>query len=49
MDDCLQGCQQNPSTDPNCTACFDNTSCGALDTCVIANCGLPQDVCYGAQ
>lgn len=45
--DCLAGCTQNPNNTPSCVACFDDTSCGSLDTCAIANCGLPQDVCYG--
>jgi hypothetical protein len=47
MSECLEGCQTNPSQSPSCQACFDDTTCGALDPCVIANCGLPQDVCYG--
>jgi hypothetical protein len=46
-EDCLQGCQQNPNQPAVCAACFEDTSCGTLDTCVVANCGLPPEVCYG--
>jgi len=49
MQECLTGCTQNPNQSPDCVACFDDTSCNALAPCVIANCGLPQDVCYGTQ
>ncbi len=48
MAECLEGCQLNPNNPPACVACFDDTQCGALDTCAIANCGLPSDVCYGS-
>jgi hypothetical protein len=43
--DCLEGCNLNPNQPPACIACFNDTSCNNLAPCVVANCGLPQEVC----
>lgn len=49
MSDCLEGCNTNPNQSQACLDCFNDTSCGNLAPCVVANCGLPQEVCGTAQ
>jgi len=45
MSSCLDGCNSNPNQPQSCLNCFNNTSCGNLAPCAIANCSLPADVC----
>lgn len=46
--DCLTGCQTNPNQSPACIACFNDTNCNNLAPCVVANCGLPSELCGAA-
>ncbi len=48
MSDCLTGCATQPNTSPACLACFNNTACGSLGPCVVANCGVPSEFCGDA-
>jgi len=46
MSQCKTGCaEQAEFKDATCEDCFNDSDCGNLVPCVIANCGMPASAC----
>ncbi|MEZ4224835.1 MAG: hypothetical protein R3B13_28035 [Polyangiaceae bacterium] len=43
---CLEGCSQ-ASASQACLNCLNNTSCGSMVPCLVANCNVPSELCGG--